>query len=318
MSYRIIGTGSALPEKIVTNDELAEIVDTNDEWIFTRTGIHSRHVCANESANDLAVIAVKNALEDADVNASDLDMIICSTMRGDTITPAAACLVAESIGAHCPCFDINNACTGFIYALDIAAGFYAMDRVKKVLIVTVEIMSKLTDWKDRASCVLFGDGAGAVVLDCGQSVLASNIDCSPNSKFIFANANGYSPFSNVEPKKEGVYMNGPEVYKFAVSAMISEIEKVCLQAKIDLSEIDYVLPHQANVRIMDNAMKKLNLPNEKVLKNIVGCGNMSSTSIVVLMDECNRKKVFKRGDKLLLVAFGAGLCFGATIIRWEK
>ena len=317
MSFKILATGSKLAEKSVTNDDLAKIMDTSDEWIRTRTGIGSRHVSTTETASFLAIEATKNAFENCSVKPSDIDCVICATMRGDTYTPSVACAVAEALGINAPAYDVNGACTGMIYAFDIADSYIKSGKYDNILVVTVEQMSKLIDWTDRASCVLFGDGAGAVVLGKGDGLKAINISCAPSTTMIHGESfSGTSIFSELPEVKPVLHMQGQEVYKFAVSAMMAEIDKVLAEAKLEKSDIDYFLPHQANIRIIEGAAKRLGLSKDRVLTNIETCGNMSATSISVLLDEYNRKNTFKKGDKLLLVAFGAGMTSGACVIEW--
>lgn len=317
MSFRILGTGSRLADKVVTNDDLAKIMDTSDEWISTRTGIRQRHVSTSETASDLAAAAAAAALADSGCAAEEIDCVLCATLRGDTYTPAVACAVAEKLGIHAPAYDVNAACTGMLYCFDIADAYIAAGKYSTVLVVTVEQMSKLIDWTDRASCVLFGDGAGAVVLGKGDGLKAIHVSCEPSTAMIHGeHFGGTSVFSTLEAPKPVLHMQGQEVYKFAVSAMMAEVDKVLAAAGLEKSDIDYFLPHQANIRIIDAAAKRLNLSADRVLTNIENCGNMSATSISVLLDEFNRKNTFHKGDKLLLVAFGAGMTSGACVIEW--
>lgn len=317
MNFQILGTGSSHPSRSVTNDELASLVETSDEWIRTRTGIRSRYVSTGETLSDLTAEAAQRALENAGVKASELDLIICSTIRGDYITPSQACVIQQRIGASCPAFDINAACSGFIYALDVAAGYFARGRAKKILIVSAEMMSKLVDWKDRATCVLFGDGAGAVVLGEGDSLLSIRLSAVGNADPLYApNVDGNSPFCDCPHKEPYLYMNGQEVYKFAVSAMYNDVVDVVAQAGLTLEDITYVLPHQANIRIVETGRKKLGLPVEKVLTNIDTHGNISSACIPTLMDEKNRCHTFQKGDILVLCAFGGGFTTGACVLKW--
>jgi 3-oxoacyl-[acyl-carrier-protein] synthase-3 len=318
MSFRISGTGSRLAEKVVTNDDLAKIMDTSDEWISTRTGICSRHISTYETAGYLAVEAAKSALSDSGLKAEDIDCVICATMRGDTFTPATACKVSEELGIRAPAYDVNAACSGMIYAFDIADGYIRSGKYENILVVTVEQMSKLVDWEDRASCVLFGDGAGAVVLQKGDGLKGIHISCAPSTTMIYGDSFcGTSIYNTTQEAKPVLHMQGQEVYKFAVSAMMAEVDAVLERAGLTTADIDYFLPHQANMRIIDGAAKRLGLKPERVLTNIQTCGNMSATSISVLLDEYAKKNTFKRGDKLLLVAFGAGMTSGACIVEWQ-
>lgn len=320
MSFYIAGTGSALPEKVVSNDDLAQFLDTSDEWIYTRTGIRRRHVLTHERLDDLAIASAKQALADAGVSGAEVDLILCATMRGDTYTPSLACTVGEAVGSRAPAFDLNAACVGVLYAMEIADSFISSGKAKTVLIVSAEAMSKLVDWADRSTCVLFGDGTGAMVVKKGKGRLAGVLCSDPDSRVIrMPNFEGMnSPYNQTAQEKLAMYMDGGEVYKFAVNAMGRRIEEACARAGIAPADIDWYLPHQANVRIIDASLKKYHIPKEKVLLNIAECGNMSATSVMVLLDEYAKKGTFRRGDKLLLVAFGGGLTSGAVIVEWNR
>lgn len=320
MSFYIAGTGSAIPEKVVTNDDLAQFLDTSDEWIYTRTGIRQRHVLTHEKLDELAIESAKRALADANVSGQDIDLILCATMRGDTYTPSLACTIGEAIGSHAPSFDINAACVGALYCMEIADAFIATGKAETVLVVGAEAMSKLLDWTDRSSCVLFGDGSAAMVLKKGEGRLAGVLSTDPDSHVIrMPNIEGInSPYNQIGQEKLAMHMDGGEVYKFAVNAMGKKIEEVCAMANLAPADIDWYLPHQANARIIEASRKKFHIEREKVLLNISEYGNMSATSILVLLDECAKKGTFKKGDKLLFVAFGGGLTSGAVIIKWKK
>lgn len=320
MSFYIAGTGSALPEKVVSNDDLAQFLDTSDEWIYTRTGIRRRHVLTHERLDDLAIASARQALADAGVSGAEVDLILCATMRGDTYTPSLACTVGEAVGSRAPAFDLNAACVGVLYAMEIADSFISSGKAETVLIVSAEAMSKLVDWADRSTCVLFGDGTGAMVVKKGKGRLAGVLCSDPDSRVIrMPNFEGMnSPYNQTAQEKLAMYMDGGEVYKFAVNAMGRRIEEVCARAGLAPADIDWYLPHQANVRIIDASLKKYHIPKEKVLLNIAECGNMSATSVMVLLDEYAKKGTFRRGDKLLLVAFGGGLTSGAVIVEWNR
>ena len=320
MSFYIAGTGSALPEKVVSNDDLAQFLDTSDEWIYTRTGIRRRHVLTHERLDDLAIASAKQALADAGVSGAEVDLILCATMRGDTYTPSLACTVGEAVGSRAPAFDLNAACVGVLYAMEIADSFISSGKAETVLIVSAEAMSKLVDWADRSTCVLFGDGTGAMVVKKGKGRLAGVLCSDPDSHVIrMPNFEGMdSPYNQTAQEKLAMYMDGGEVYKFAVNAMGRRIEEACARAGLAPADIDWYLPHQANVRIIDASLKKYHIPKEKVLLNIAECGNMSATSVMVLLDEYAKKGTFRRGDKLLLVAFGGGLTSGAVIVEWNR
>lgn len=321
MSFTILGTGSALPARAVTNEELTKLVDTSDEWIRTRTGIRERRICTTENLEELAVSAAKKALEDSKISSTELDMILCATISGDYATPSMACIIQAAIGADCPAMDFNAACSGFLYGLDIAAGYFARKPDCRILLVAAESMSRLVDWQDRSTCVLFGDGAGAVVLGPGDDLLAIQLTANGNVGPLYAkNGWGNSPFRlNAESGNNGyLSMNGQEVFKFAVTTMVQSVEQTLVQANLEKSDLAYVLPHQANIRIIDSAMQRLKMPREKCLVNIENHGNTSAACVAILLDESSKAGRFHKGDLLALTAFGGGLTSGACILRWNK
>ncbi len=321
MSFKIIGTGSGLPDLVVTNDDLSKFVDTSDEWITSRTGIRQRHILQKETLLDIAVKAAMKALENARVNADELDMIICATLQGEYIMPSLACLVQESIGSQCTAFDINAACSGFLYALDVAKSYFDTKKVKKVLIVCADQLSKFIDWNDRSTCVLFGDGAGAVVLSEGEGILSISLKSKARSDCLNIRADiPQGPFSGTEDNSRRSYfsMNGQEVYKFAVSTVSIDSQRAVQEAGICLDDVDYFLLHQANGRIIEAARSRLGQPESKFPVNFATMGNTSSASIPMLIDELNTNNRLKTGDILLLSAFGAGLTSGVCIIKWGQ
>ena len=320
MSFTIIGTGSCIPSFVISNNDLAKLVDTSDEWITSRTGIKERRILQSESLLDISEKAARAALKNANVEAKDLDMILCTTLQGDTITPSHACLVLERIGAQCPAFDLNAACSGFIYALDLAAAYFETKRAKKILILCAEQISKFMDWEDRSTCVLFGDGAGAAVLREGNGLLSVRLKATGQSSFLnIPAAPPKTPFSSSEAGREKsrrLYMNGREIYKFAVSTITEDSFYAAEKAGICLDDIDYFLLHQANGRIIDAARIRLNQPESKFPTNLERLGNTSSATIPILLDELNADKKLKTGDILLMSAFGAGLTSGVCILKW--
>ncbi len=321
MSFTILGTGSALPARIITNEELSRMVDTSDDWIRSRTGISQRRVCSSESLTDLAYQAALQALEDSHCQASELDLIICATISADYATPSLACVLQMRLGAHCPAFDVNAACTGFLYGLDIAAGYFARNPQQRILLVGADAMSKLVDWQDRGTCVLFGDGAGAAVLGPGDDLLTIQLNAKGDIAPLYA-ANGWgnSPFHQAAEQQQKPYlvMDGQEVFRFAVTSMVQTVEQVLQRAGVRKDEIAYLLPHQANIRIIDAAVSRLGLPQEKCLTNIALRGNTSAACVAILLDEQNRAGRFQKGDLLVLTAFGGGLTTGACILRWNQ
>ena len=319
MSFCILGTGSALPSRIITNDDLSQMVDTSDEWIRTRTGITERRVCTTETITDLAFQAAQKALADSGCSADELDLIICATISADYATPSMACTLQMQLGATCPAFDLNAACTGFIYALDVAAGYFSRRPDQKILVVAAEAMSRLVDWQDRGTCVLFGDGAGAAVLGKGEDLLAIQIGAKGNITSLYApNGWGNSPFRSETMAKSYLHMDGQEVFRFAVTSMVQTVEHVLAEANLTKEDIAYLIPHQANIRILDSAVNRLNLPQEKCLTNIAKRGNTSAACVAILLDEANQAGKFKKGDLLAMTAFGGGLTTGACILRWSK
>lgn len=318
MSFSIAGTGSALPRETVSNERLGEFLQTSDEWIRTRTGIKNRHVLTSESLKDLAMEAAQNALRMSGTVALDLDLIICSTVSPDHVIPTLACEVQLALGANCPAFDLNAACSGFIYALDIAAGFFARKKESRVLVIAADAMSRIVDWRDRATCVLFGDGAGAVLLKEGDDLRAITISAQGSETVIaLPGPKGNSPFAPRTDNHPFVTMEGKEVYRFAVSSSVRDLLKVLDMANLREEDIDLVLLHQANARILEAVSARMNIPGDKFPSNIAECGNISSASIPILLDELNRKGALRPGQTLAMSAFGGGLTTGACIIQWH-
>lgn len=318
MSFRILGTGSFLPRKVLTNDDLSHMVETSDEWITKRVGVKERRVCTTETNTDMGVAAALAALEDSGVKPEELDLIIGATISADTISPGLAGMVQNRIGAACPCFDMNAACPGFLFALEVADGFFVKKAVRKVLVVSAERMSGLIDWTDRSTCVIFGDGAGAAVLGEGDSYLASELHTAGGDDVIsIPTWWDNSPFYGHELKKNVVSMAGQETYKFAVTSMVRDIQSVMAKAGITGEQVKAVIPHQANYRIINEARRRLpEIAPEKFLINIQRCGNTSSASEPILLDEANRQGLLQPGDYVVLSAFGGGLSSAASVVRW--
>lgn len=317
MSFKIIGTGSAWPKTVVTNNDLTKFIDTSDEWIRTRTGIKERRICINENINDLATISAKEAIINANIDAKDIDLIICATMGGDFVTPSVACCIQKEIGAVCPAFDVNAACSGFIYALDIANNYFANKNIQNILVVVAENISKYLDWQDRGTCVLFGDGAASVVLARGSGLKAIKLTATGNSEALrIDNNKSKTPWEDKSQEDCFLHMNGQEVFKFAVNSMVNGIKDVLEEVGIKEEDVNFVLPHQANTRIIDNAKTKLNIPIENYYMNIERFGNTSAVGIPLLLDELNKNGKLKKGDIIAMSAFGGGLTSGACIIEW--
>ena len=314
---RIIGTGSALPKKIVTNEDLSKFLDTSDEWITTRTGIKQRHVVSDETLEDMGAEAALKALEMAGKRPEDIDLFICSNVLGEYITPSLACIISEKIGLKCGCFDINCACPGFLFALDIAESYYKAGKTKNCLIVCADEPTRMCDWNDRSTCVLFGDGAGAAVLTEGDNVKATKINCQPAvSKLWQKRVPEPTPYVTKVEQNVPLQMMGRDVFKFAVSASTTEVVDLLSSIGKSKSDVDYYVVHQANMRIIDAIKNFLGEPDSKFPTNIADHGNSSSASCAILLDECNRKGLFKKGDLLVFSAFGAGLLSAAAILEW--
>ncbi len=326
-SVIIAGVGSYAPSKVVTNEDLSKLVDTSDEWIRTRSGIRERRVAeANEATSDLAIKAATSALADAKVNASEIDLLIVATCTPDHPLPATACIVQHKLGvpAHATCFDISAACSGFLYALEIAYGQLQTNRYKRALIIGAEKLSTITDWTDRTTCVLFGDGAGAAVLtkvdQSGVGILGT--DLGADGEFVdnlFIPAGGSrtpATAESVAKRDHCIRMNGREVFKSAVRVMETVAREMMEQHKLTPDQVSLVIPHQANIRIIEALAGNLEMPIEKFYVNLDRYGNTSSATIPLALDEARRAGKIKPGDLTLLVAFGAGLTYGATLIRW--
>lgn len=314
---KISGTGSVLPKKVVTNEMLSQFLDTSDEWIRTRTGVNSRHVISDERLEDMAIEAARNALDDAGVAVSELDFIICSNVVNEYITPQLSCIIQGGIGASCPCIDINCACAGFIYALEIAESFYRSGRVKNVLVVCAEEPSCMTDWSDRRTCVLFGDGAGAAVLTPGDNIRSIKLSASSATDKLWQYRKLQpTPYITKEEDDVPLQMKGQDVFKFAVKAASRDITRVLTESGCSKDDVDHYLLHQANIRIINAIQEFMEQPVEKFPTNVEDHGNSSSSSCPILLDECNRKGLFRKGDLIVMSAFGAGFVSGALLLEW--
>lgn len=313
----ISGTGSVLPKKIVTNDMLSQFLDTSDEWIKTRTGVVSRYVISDEELKDMAIEAAQKALESACMKAEELDFIICSNVVNEYITPQLSCIVQGGIEATCPCIDINCACAGFIYALEIAESFYRAGKVRNVLVVCAEEPTRMADWNDRKTCVLFGDGAAAAVLTPGDNIRSIKLSSSSSTDKLWQyRPLQPTPYITKDEVDVPLQMKGQDVFKFAIKAAGKDITRSLDASGLDADDIDHYLLHQANIRIIDAIQEYLGQPKEKFPTNIEDHGNSSSASCPILLDEFNRKGHFKKGDMIAISAFGAGFVSGAAIIQW--
>ena len=320
MTARIIGTGSAVPEQIVTNEDLSKIVETNDKWISSRSGIKERRVAKEENTTSLAILAGKRALENAGVTAEEIEVIIVATCTPDYFFPNTACQVQEAIGAkHAVAFDLSAACSGFLFALSTAQAYVKGGIYQKALIVGAETMSKMIDWSDRSTCVLFGDGAGAAVVSAEETGVLELVQKSNGAGkgVLSCKARETRNLLNHESEtKEYLYMEGQPVFKFAVKTVPECVEEVLKKAEVKKEEIRYYILHQANSRIIQSVAKRLKEPEEKFPMNLSLYGNTSAASIPILLDEMNRNGMLNRGDKLVLSGFGAGLTWGAVLLEW--
>ena len=323
MFGRIIGTGSYIPNNRVTNDDLAQIMDTSDEWISERTGIRARHIIDEETTAEMAVNAAKEALESASVDASEIDMIIVSTVSSNLILPNTACYVQQALGAeNATCFDINTACTGFMVAYNTAQTYINSGIIKTALVIAAEGLSKIMDWSDRGTCILFGDGAGAAVIRKDEDAVFETVMYSDGGgKDALAMDNSFAartnPFAEEQKEvKDYVLMDGAGVFRFAVDKVPKAIKTLLDQKQMDADEIDCYILHQANKRILQSITKRLKIDARKVPTNLEEYGNTSSACIPILLDELNKSGKINRGDKIIMSGFGAGLTWAATYLEF--
>ena len=318
---RIAGTGSYLPERVLTNADLEKMVDTSDEWIVARTGIRERRVAAEgQTTGDLAFEAAKRAMEAAGVEASEIELIVVGTTTPDIIFPSTACLLQHRLGANgCAAFDVNAACSGFVYALTVADKFIRSGAVKTALVVGAETLTRMLDWSDRNTCVLFGDGAGAVVLkaDDETGLLSTHLHADGGKKELLYNPVGVSAgFTDAPNHGVKVHMTGNEVFKFAVKTLDAVVDETLDANGLARSDIDWLIPHQANLRIISATAKRLEMPMDRVIVTVDRHGNTSAASVPLALDEAVRSGRVKRGELLLLEAFGGGFTWGSALIRY--
>lgn len=322
---QIIGTGSYVPENVVTNEDLSKIVDTTDQWIVTRTGIRERRISTGENTSQISTKAALKAMESANIEAKDIDLIIVATLTPDCFTPSTACIVQKNIGAvNATCFDLSAACTGFIYALDVASQFIITGRYDNALVIGAETLSKILNWKDRSTCVLFGDGAGAAVIKASNNnETISFYTASDGSKGDYLRSENI-PVVNPFVKENYalyddnyVHMEGKEIFKFAVSAMGETIEKLLEQSGESIENIKYIVPHQANLRIIEFTAKRLKIDSSKFFVDLNKFGNTSAASIAIALDDLAGSNALKPKDKIILVGFGGGLTYGGAIFQWN-
>ncbi len=324
-SAKIVGVGSYAPPKILTNKDLEKMVDTSNEWIIERTGIKERHIADDKVAtSDIGFEAAKRALKDAKVKPEELDLIIVATVTPDFVFPATACLIQDRLGAKkAAAFDLEAACSGFIYGLSIAKGFIASGEYDTVLVIAAEVLSKVTDWEDRATCVLFGDGAGAAVLKPakeGQGILSTYLRADGGNWDLLRVPAGGSRIpathDSIDKRLHYMKMEGNKVFKVAVQSMQEAALEGIRKAGVKAEELSLLIAHQANLRIINAVAKRLKLPPEKIFINLDRYGNTSAASIPLALDEAVKKKRIKRGDLVILVAFGGGFTWASCVIRW--
>lgn len=321
---RITGTGSYAPHRILSNHDLEKMVDTSDEWISTRTGIKERRIADGESTTDIAAKACKKALKSASITSDEIDLIIAATVTSDMLFPSTACFLQSHLGIkkNIPAFDISAACSGFLYALDAADKYIKTSAAKNVLVVGVDVFSKIIDWKDRNTCILFGDGAGAVVLSAekgNRGILSSHIFSNGHYwNMLYTPSNICSSPFRKHPHSEEPYlkMEGNKIFKLAVQAMGEACQEALDHNNITADELAFLIPHQANARIINATAERMGLPQEKVFINVDRYGNTSAGSIPIALDELAQSGRLNKGDLLLMVAFGGGLTWGATLAKW--
>lgn len=320
MTARIIGTGSCLPEAIVTNDYLSTIMDTSDEWISSRTGIKERHLVKEETTASLSLEAGRRALAEAGVAPEELDMIIVGTLTGDYITPSTACEVQAGLGAvNAVAFDINAACAGFLFSLHTVNAYIQCGMCRTALLIGAETLSRIMDWGDRSTCVLFGDGAGAAVVQAQEGGLIAYDQGSDGEKGKYLacrNRTNNNPLVQTEKNYSYTQMDGQEVYKFAVTYVPNSIHKVLEKAGLQPEDIKYYLLHQANLRIIQAVAKRLKISLDRFPISLDHCGNVSAASVPILLDDVNRKGMLQKGDKIILSGFGGGLTWVTCLIEW--
>ncbi|MDD2538865.1 MAG: beta-ketoacyl-ACP synthase III [Bacteroidales bacterium] len=314
---KIIGTGSALPSLSVTNEMLSVFMDTSDEWIRTRTGILERRIISDENLKDLAVEAAKRALEEAKMDGSELDYIICSNVVNYYVTPSLSCLIAGEINASCPCVDLNAACSGFVYGLDMAQAYQMSGKAKNILVICAEEPTRMCSWKDRNTAVLFGDGAAAAVVTEGDDFKASYITARHRPEILYYQRPLEDcPFVKYQQRGVPMYMNGKEVFKMAVNASVEGIERILKETGLTADQVDHYILHQANMRIIETIRTQLHQPVGKFPHNIERLGNTSSATIPILLDELNKTGKLKNGDTIVLSGFGAGFTAGTCLFTW--
>lgn len=316
MSFQIIGTGRSHPEFVLSNGMLAEIVDTDDQWIVSRTGINTRYVSTHETITELSIDAAHRALEKAGLSGGDLDLIICSTMKADYACPSLSCLIQKEINANCPAMDLNAACSGFIYAMDVADGYISSGKARTILIIGAEMMTRHLDWSDRSTCVLFGDGAGAVVVEKGSGLRSIKITAKGDDELlVIGNTFCSSPYGKQPEIDPHFKMKGSGVFRFAITSVLRDVRDVMNMADIHVKDVKMLVPHQANLRVFQAAKEKLGFTDEQLAMGIDHYGNTSSASIPLMLDELIEEGKLVKGDLIVMTAFGGGLTTGACVVK---
>ena len=322
---RISALGVHVPERVLTNEEISQFLDTSDEWILTRTGIRERRIArVDEAASDLGEVAARRCLESVDLDPLELDLVIVTTISPDHIMPATASIVADKIGAtKAGAFDVQAGCTGFVYGLAIATAFVSANIYQNVLVIGAEVLSKMVDWEDRSSCVLFGDGAGAVLVQPTDNGSIFSFDLGNDGSgapFLNVPAGGSrepASYETVRQHGHAMHMTGSEVFKFATRSVVGSCEKVLGDAELTVEDVDLFVPHQANVRIIETAARRLGFTEAQVFVNLDRYGNTSCASIPICLHEASQSGRLKKGDMLLMAGFGAGLTWGSCLSKWE-
>lgn len=321
MTGVICGTGSYIPVYTMDNNDIAQLVETNDEWIRERTGVVKRHIIQEETTVSMAADAARKALENGNVSAEEVDLILVSTISSNVILPCAACEVQKAIGAvNATCFDLSAACTGFVFAYNTAVAYLASGMYRTVLIIGSESLSNLTNWKDRGTCILFGDGAGAAIVKAAEGKLYRAVTHSDGFKgeALTCTSRHNRNWEEIPLEETYMQMDGQAVFKFAVKRVPEAVKEVLEKNNMTAEEIDYFILHQANKRIVEAVAKRLDVSIDKFPMNLQEYGNTSSASIPILLDEMSRGGRLKKGQKIILAGFGAGLSWGATILEWNK
>jgi len=322
---RISALGVHVPERVLTNDEISQFLDTSDEWILTRTGISERRIArVDQAASDLGEVAARRCLESVSLQPEELDLVIVTTISPDHIMPATASIVADRIGAtKAGAFDVQAGCTGFVYGLAIATAFVSANIYKNVLVIGAEVLSKMVDWEDRSSCVLFGDGAGAVLVQPTDNGSIFSFDLGNDGRgapFLSVPAGGSrepASYETVRQHRHAMHMTGSEVFKFATRTVVESCEKVLGDADLTVEDIDLFVPHQANIRIIESVARRLGFTEGQVFANLDRYGNTSCASIPICLHEASQNGRLKKGDTLLMAGFGAGLTWGSCLTKWE-